>query len=479
MSQSSPGETRQPPHTPPRAAGHWPVVGHTVQFLRSPLAALERWGLADASVVAVSIAGRDVALVTDPRVARRVLVDAADNYRKAEIVRDRLGTLQGGSLVLLEGDAWRERRGTVGAVFTADRVAGVDSVTARYTDATVDDWPTEGVVGVQATARDLTLAILARALFGLDLRGGDSPIHAAADDVLTRLRLDSPSTYLPEWVPTPTNRRFRRAVETLHARLDATVESRRDATVESRRDGTADDRRGATVDDRRGAGEATADGHSTEETGLLGALAAAGLPTETIRDELIAFLFAGFDSTATALSCTLGSLAANPEVQASLAAAVDDTADGSLADAPLADCDLLNAVVRESLRLYPPQYLLFREPLTDVSLDGFRLPAGQPIVLAPWLYHRDGRFWDDPETFRPRRWLDDSPAEDRPDSTYLPYGIGPRRCVGRQMADRLLRTAVAAVCRRRRLTAEDTLTVSAGPTLALDGGLAVRVDSRE
>ena len=462
VSQSSPGETRQPPHTPPHAAGHWPVVGHTVPFLRSPLAALEQWGQTDASVVAVSIAGRDVALVTDPRVARRVLVDAADDYRKAEIVRDRLGTLQGGSLVLLEGDAWQERRGTVGSVFTADRVAGVDSVTARYTNAAVDDWPTEGVVGVQATARDLTLAVLARALFGLDLRGGDSPIHAAAEDVLTRLRLDSPSTYLPEWVPTPTNRRFQRAVETLHARLDETVEDRRRA-------------------DEPTGGEPTSSEPDTETGGLLDALAGAGLPTETIRDELIAFLFAGFDSTATALSCTLGSLAANPETQASLAAAVDTLGDPSLANAPLDECALLDAVVRESLRLYPPQYLLFREPLTDVSLDGFRLPAGRPVVLAPWLYHRDDRFWDDPETFRPRRWLDQSSeaSDDRPASAYLPYGIGPRRCVGRQMATRLLRTAVAAVCRRRRLRPIDTLTVSAGPTLALDDGLAVRVAPRE
>jgi Cytochrome P450 len=326
-------------------------------------------------------------------------------------------------------------------VFTADRVAGVDGVTAQYTRATVDDWPTAGVVGVQTAARDLTLAILARALFGLDLRGGDTPIHAAADDVLTRLRLDSPSTYLPEWVPTPTNRRFRRAVATLHARLDATVEDRRD---------------------------------TGDEGGLLGALAAAGLSTETIRDELIAFLFAGFDSTATALSCVLGSLAASPEVQRSVATAVG--AVDSLADVPAADCELLDAVVRESLRLYPPQYLLFREPVTDVSLDGFRLPAGRPVVLAPWLYHRDDRFWTDPETFRPRRWLD--PTEDRPASAYLPYGIGPRRCVGRQMATRLLHTAVAGVCRRRRLEPVDSLGVAAGPTLALDGGLSVRVHPR-
>ena len=462
-------------HAPPRAPDHWPVVGHTAPFLRSPLAALERWGRADTSVVTVRVAGQNVALVTDPRVARRVLVDAADDYRKAQIVRDRLGTLQGGSLVLLEGEAWRERRATVGAVFTADRVAGVDSVTAQYTDASVDDWPTEGVVGVQAAARDLTLAILARALFGLDLRGGGTPIHAAADDVLTRLRLDSPSTYLPEWVPTPTNRRFRRAVETLHARLDDTVDRQRDAGPAARGSETT--------------------GHDDPEGGLLGALAAAGLSTETIRDELIAFLFAGFDSTATALSCTLGSLAAAPEVQASLATAVGSL-DDPLPDAPLADCELLDAVVRESLRLYPPQYLLFREPLVDVSLDGFRLPAGQPVVLAPWLYHRDERFWDAPEAFRPRRWLDGTSVgsadgtgvgsagephanDDRPASAYLPYGIGPRRCVGRQMATRLLRTAVAAICRRRRLRPVDTLTVSAGPTLALDDGLAVRVRPRE
>ncbi|MEZ3145504.1 cytochrome P450 [Halobaculum sp. MBLA0143] len=475
---------------PPRAPGHWPLVGHTVSFLRSPLSTLDRWGQTDAPVVSASVAGRQVVVVTDPRVARQVLVDASEEYQKAEILRERLGTLQGGSLVLLEGDAWRDRRSVVGSAFTADRVSTVDSVTAAYADGELADWPTDATVDLQATARDLTLAVLARALFGLDLRGGDTPIHAAADDVLARLRLDSPSTYLPEWVPTPTNRRFRRAVATLHARLDETVERQR------RSDGSHDGHRAR--DDH--------DDHS--DRGLLGTLVAAGLPTETIRDELIAFLFAGFDSTATALSCTLGLLAAHPRRQSSLAAAVDrSVGDRSLADASPIDCEPLDAVVRESLRLYPPQYLLFREPLSDVSLGGAQVTAGTPVVLAPWLYHRDSRFWDDPETFRPQRWLDgrdgrgsaaddedgDGTAEgrgvdgggpglagdDRPTAAYVPYGVGPRSCIGRRMADRMLRTAVAAVCRRYRLTPVDELTVAGGPTLALDGGVSVRVQPRE
>ncbi|MEZ3118156.1 cytochrome P450 [Halobaculum sp. MBLA0147] len=447
---------------PPRAPGYWPVVGHTIPFLRSPLSTLDRWGTTDDPIVSASVAGRRVVIITDPRVARQVLVDAPNDYRKAALLRDRLGTLQGGSLVLLEGDAWRERREMLTSAFTTDRVAAVDDITAAHTDRVLTDWPSDGTVDLQATARDLTLAVLARALFGLDLTGGDTPIHAAAADILARLRLDSPSTYLPEWVPTPTNRRFQRAVATLHDRLDAIVDQQRADSADSGDDG-----------------------------GLLGTLVAAGVPTKTIRDELIAFLFAGFDSTATALSCTLGLLAANPDQQASLVQALLQTVDDeSVADASLSACGRLDAVLRESLRLYPPQYVLFREPVTDVSLGGYRVSTGTPTVVAPWVYHHDAEFWDDPETFRPERWLDarddaESGAErrltdsDRPAVAYAPYGAGPRSCLGRRMANRVLRTAVALICSRYRLTPSDDLVVSGGPTLALYGGLSAGVSRRE
>lgn len=443
---------------PPMAPGWRPVVGHTVQFLRDPLASLSRWSRVDEPVQRLSVARRRACLASDPTVAERVLRDDAGHYRKAAVVRERLGTLQGGSLVLLEGDGWAARRRTLRRGFASDRVAAAAELTTTYATEMVDDWPVDEPVALAAAARDVSLRVLARALFGLDLDGPDTPIHAAADDVLARLDLRSPTAYLPEWVPTPTNRRFRRAVDTLHAELDAIVE----------------DRRAATSSDGPNAGP-----------DLLSTMLAAGLPAESVRDELVAFLFAGFDSTATALACTLGLLAANPDVQADLGASLDAELHGS---PPTADdleaLPLLDAVVRESVRLYPPQYVLFREPTEDVALAGHTVPAGTTVVVPPWTLHRDDRCWTDPEAFDPGRWLDqdgrraDAP-DDRPAGAYLPYGAGPRHCMGVRLARQTLRLVVATVCQRRTLRAAAGPSVGAGPTLSLEDGVEVTTTRRE
>lgn len=444
---------------PPVAPGGQPLVGHTLSLLREPLAALERWGSTDGDLVRARVAGRDVRLVTAPGAVREVLVTDSDAYRKAEIVRERLGTLQGGSLVLLEGTAWRERRRTLQPAFTRERVAAAGPLTTRYATESVEAWPTDRPVRADEAARDLALALLARALFGLDLRGERTPIHRAADDIMARLDLQSVSTYLPEWVPTPTNRRFRRAVATLHDRLDAIVAARAD-----------------------GDGDGATDG-----TDLLSTMLAAGLPPDRVRDELIAFLFAGFDSTATALACTLGLVADHAAVQDTLWRELDTVlGDEPPAPAALPDLPYLDAVVRESLRLYPPQYLLFREPTEPVELAGYSVDPGTMVVLPPWLLHRDERFWDDPAAFRPARWTGADPSgtptaagPDRPEYAYFPYGGGPRHCLGMRLADQTLRLVLAVVCSRRRLDLVGDLSVAAGPTLSLDGGVTLRGHRRQ
>jgi cytochrome P450 len=457
--------------TPPSPSGRLPVIGHTLSFLRDPLGALERWGQGDDDVVRVRIAGRTICLVASPAGAREVLLSKSEAYRKAEVVRERLGTLQGGSLVLLEGEAWRERREKLQPGFGPEPVAAAGAMTARRATATVEAWPTDEPVRVDEAMRDLSVSVLARALFGLELDGGGTPVHDAADDVLARMDLQSPSTYLPEWVPTPTNRRFRAAVSTLHGRLDETIAER-----------------------ERTAGP---------PTDLLSVLIAAGVPRETIRDELISFLFAGFDSTATALSCVLGRLGSHPQVQADLRAELDAVLDGQRpAVDDLEELPLLDAVVRESVRLYPPQYVLFREPTERVSLQGYRVDPGTTVVVPPWVLHRDPEYWTDPGVFRPARWLNDdedddaeeaddgvdanegidrggSDGRDRPRHAYLPYGAGPRHCLGMRLARQTLRLVVAVVCQRRRLETVDALSVSAGPTLSLDGGVTVRARLRD
>lgn len=436
---------------PPTAPGASPVVGHSLAFLRDPLDSLERWGRTDEPVVRLRIAGHSVCLVTDPDAVQRVLATDAADYRKAEVVRDRLGTLQGGSLVLLEGEAWRERRQLLQSGFTGERVAALGALTTEYATGMVASWPTDRPVALGERAGDLSLAILASALFGLDLRGQRTPIHEAADDILARMDMQSVSTYLPEWVPTPTNRRFRQAVTTLHERLEETVARR------------------------------AAEDHGTE-TDLLATMLAAGLAPETVRDELVAFLFAGFDSTATALACTLGLLGDDSDVQARLSRELTRALGGQEpTPAALEAVPLLDAVVRESLRLYPPQYLLFREPRSAVTLGGYRVDPGDIVVLPPWVLHRDERFWDEPAAFRPERWLDaDGGRVDsgRPEYAYVPYGGGQRHCLGARLADQVLRLVVAVVCQRRRLELVGELSVSAGPTLSLDGELELDAPRR-
>jgi cytochrome P450 len=239
------------------------------------------------------------------------------------------------------------------------------------------------------------------------------------------------SAFLPEWVPTPANRRFRAAVATLHDRIDDVV----------------------------AAASPPPDGE-----GLLAAVLAAGLDPERVRDELVALLVAGYDSTATALAVTLSLVGDHPEVQTRLRGELARTLDGPRpTPADLEALPVLDAVVRESLRLYPPQYVLLREPVESRTLCGYRVDQGTTVVVSPWVCGRDDSHWEAPSRFRPSRWRT---GRDRPAFAYFPYGGGPRHCLGRTLAERTIRLVVAVACRRRRLRLQGDLSVSAGPTLS-------------
>jgi cytochrome P450 len=446
---------------PPTAAGRVPGVGHVPHLLRDPLGAISRWGRRSDGLCLLDIAGRAVCLVTSPGAIRQVLATDSADYRKADLVRDRLGTLQGGSLVLLEGEQWRDRRETLQPAFSREQVAGAAPAVVDQTAERVREWPDGSPVRLVPECRSLVLDILADVLFGLEFDGERSPVHEAAGDILARMDLRSVSTYLPESVPTPTNLRFRRAVATLHDELDAVV-----------------------AEASANAGGHTRDGAEEDgERSLLDIMLEAGMEPTTVRDELIALLFAGYDSTATALSCALARLGDSPGVQSAVRDELARVVGGRQPTAEdVASLPTLDAVIKETLRLYPPQYLLFREPTADTRLDGRRIDAGTVVVPAPWVVHRDGQFWREPTAFRPARWLSGEtelrgqrcPEQDAPEFAYIPYGVGSRHCLGGGMADLTLRLVVAVLLQHRQLNVPGTLSVSAGPTLSVDEGLELR-----
>jgi cytochrome P450 len=201
---------------------------------------------------------------------------------------------------------------------------------------------------------------------------------------------------------------------------------------------------------------------------------------QQLRDEVMTLFMAGHDTTANALAWTLMLLAEHPEIDhrlegelARVLGARPATAD-DLASLPLAD-----AIVKESMRLYPPAHTIGREATRDLRLGPFELPAHTSILISPWAMHHDPRFFPDPEAFHPDRWLDGSTAK-LPKNAYMPFGGGPRVCVGNHFAIMeavLVLVTIAQRARFERLS-RDSIGVQPAITLRPLGGLPLRVRRR-
>jgi len=397
-----------------------PVIGNTMQFLRDPLSFYARCAAYEDDVVAYRIATSDGVMLTHPADIEQVLVTDDADYRRASIIRNALGQIADGGLFLMEGEDWQAHRTALQPSFYRDRIETYADMMARFADERAAEWadrgPEAGRLPVSEEMRTLTLEILAKTLLDVDIRGRESAIRDAAAVISNRFDAGSLSALLPLWVPTPANRRCRRAV----SRFD---------------DAIAD-----IVADRRASDD--------EFDDLLSILLAVdpgdgGLSERQIRDHLFTFLFAGHETTALTLSYAVMLLANDSERQARLHEELDsvlgDGSEGSAADAERPDAadlfefEYLDRVVDEALRLYPPAYTVFREPTRDVELGGYRIPEGSTVSLPQWVVHRDDRWYDDPNAFRPERWTDEF-RETLPDYAYFPFGGGPRHCIGMRFA---------------------------------------------
>jgi cytochrome P450 len=236
---------------------------------------------------------------------------------------------------------------------------------------------------------------------------------------------------LPNWIPTPTEWRFRRAVERLDTLVDDLVARRRGAETDGSRDVCAV---------------------------LLDAHRRGDLTREEVRHNLVAFLLAGHESPSGVLTRLWYLLDSHPEVYDSLRDEYDRVVDG---DRPTTetydDLEYARDVVAETLRLYPPTTGVNRQATQSVTLDGYELPDGSQFLIPQWVPHRDERFWAEPETFDPDRWDRDV---DRPEYAYFPFSGGPRVCIGNNFARQELTLAVATMVGRVSLevTADGPLT---------------------
>jgi len=218
-------------------------------------------------------------------------------------------------------------------------------------------------------------------------------------------------------VPTPGNRRFNAALDDLHAVAERIIDQH----------------------------EAGGSGDAGTVVSLLLA-ADEDLPRERIRDEVVTILLAGHETTALALTYALHLLSENPEKRDRLQTELDDVLGGrTVTVADLDDLSYTEQVVEETMRVYPPVYDIIREAAEDVEMEGYRIPEGRTVSFQQWVLHRDPRFYDDPEQFRPKRWTDEL-REELPPFAYFPFGGGPRRCIGDRFAMLEARLVLATIC---------------------------------
>jgi cytochrome P450 len=408
-------------------------------------------------VARFTVRGRSVFLVTDPAGAKRVLQDNADNYgrktRSVEALRETLGN----GLLTMTGPAWWRNRRLAQPSFHKQRLASFAGImasssadfVARLAGAGAGQSP--GDAGARAPfdvvpeLSRLTLRILGRCLFERDLTDQADAVGGALQVVLHHTIEKLAALFpLPGVIPTPKNLRFRAALRA----LDRVVLS---LIAERRRDG-AD--RGDLLSMLLAARD--------EETGE-------GLSDAQLRDEVMTLLLAGHETTAMALSWTFYLLSLHPGPRRALEEELDAALDGGAAPGVdhLPRLRYTRMVLDESLRLYPPAWVITRSADGDDEIGGFAIPAGSRVLLSPYVTQHDPALWEDPEGFDPERFAASEVNDARPRYAHFPFGGGPHLCIGAGFALMEATIVLATVARRLRLDLEPGRAVAIDPLVTL------------
>lgn len=376
------------------------------QIRHDPLAYLHGTWMQHGDVVQFPIPRPPSYLVNSPAGVRRVLVDNARNYGKSTIQYRALSLVTGEGLLTSDGDAWREQRRVLQPAFHQSALDALGGHVADATARVARQWRALAagtVVDVDAFMMSAALEVVAASLMSTDLTGRSSEIASATlealDVVVARARV--PVTP-PSWLPTPANRVLRRSV----ARLDAAVAD----MVAARGDNPGDDLLGLLLAVRDDSGRPLTIGR--------------------IRDQLVTFIVAGHETVASALGWAWGLTAAYPDVAERIAREADSVAPGRpIVFDDYAQLTYTRAVVEETLRLYPPAWLITRSALGPDVIDDVSIPARALVIMSPWLLHRHPTLWPDPDVFQPDRF-----AQGVERFAHIPFGAGPRLCIGRDFS---------------------------------------------
>jgi cytochrome P450 len=392
--------------------------------------------------------------INHPDTIEEVLVTNSRKYTKGKVLRANRHVF-GEGLLTSEGEFWLRQRRLAQPAFHRARIASYAATMVEYTQRLLQDWRDGEERDAHKEMMRLTLQIVGKTLFDADVERDAREVGKSLELLLEIGANFRRTIFVPHWLPTPTNLRVKREVAQIEKILYRIIAERR----ASGRDAgdllsmllSAQDEDGSRMTDRQ------------------------------LRDEAITLFLAGHETTASTLSWTWWLLAQNPAVEAKLHAELDavlgDRAP-SLSDLPR--LSYTGHIITESLRLYPAAWGIARLVIEDHEVAGYPVKKGMGVAMAQWVVHRDPRWYDAPEEFRPERWEDDL-LKRLPRFAYFPFGGGPRQCIGNTFAlmEAALILATIAQKFRLRMVANHPVVPLASITLRPRHGVRVLLESRE
>ena len=433
------------------------LTGHLPQYSRDALGFFTSCARDYGDFVPLRFGPIRAFAIHSPDLIEQVLVTDYRKFTKGNLLR-RNRMLFGNGLLVSEGDFWRRQRKLAQPAFHRERINAYGEIMTGCAGEMLAGWRDGETRDIHAEMMRLTLEIVTRALFSAGAGDAEAEkveraLHDAQESVMKRMR--QPIKF-HDRIPTAANRQLGRAVRVMDGIIYEIIRERRksgahpgdllDLLLQVRDE-----------DDRT------------------------GMSDKQLRDEALTVYLAGHETTALALTFVFYLLAQNPAADQKLTAELDSVLAGRPPEpADRARLSYAEWVLMEAMRLYPPVWALARNTLEDYELGGHRIPAKATVITTQWAMHRDPRFFDAPEEFRPERWANDF-AKTLPKYAYFPFGGGPRVCIGNTFALMEGILLLAAIRQRftLRLVSDAPLELLPAITLRPKHGVAMRLSARQ
>ncbi len=396
-----------PKRIAPGPPGHF-LFGNLREFRRDVLGLVIESAATYGDVVRCRLGPQIVHLLSHPDHVEQVLQKRAVNYDKHTRSSAAIRAVTGESLLTCNGEAWKRQRRMDQPAFHHRQIISFAEKMMTATEVMLRSWQGRPELDLSSEMARLTYSIVGQTLFSFNTGEDAKTVEKAMRVILPHVfgRLGNPINW-PGWLPTAANRRFRRSLAEVDEVVYRIIAQHRRAQAEGNPDADLLSMLMSVRDSATGTG-----------------------PDDSqLRNETITFLLAGHETTANALTWTFYLISRHPEVERRLLAELTDVLGGrtpTLED--VSKLTYTKLVIQESMRLYPPIWIIERRVIQEDVIGGYTLPAGSAVVISPYALHRHPAFWDRPEEFDPSRFESPAPA------AYIPFGAGPRSCIGSEFA---------------------------------------------